>query len=62
MTKMLEKYWSLLDKVDRMVDSGRNPLEPVIRSMERQLAKIYRALTPEERVIVDLGMADPIPY
>lgn len=57
---MLEKYWSLLDKVDRMVDSGRNPLEPVIRSMERQLAKIYRALSPEERSTVDLGMVDPI--
>ena len=59
---MLEKYWSLLDKVDRMVDSGRNPLEPVIRSMERQLAKIYRVLSPEERSTVDLGMVDPIPY
>ncbi len=60
--KTLEKYWSLLDKVDRMVDSGRNPLESVIRSMERQLTKIYRAMTPEERNIVDLGMVDPIPY
>ena len=59
---MLEKYLSLYYKVDQMVKSGADPLDPVIRSIERQLSKIYLALSPEEQGVVYIAMYDPIPY
>ena len=52
---MLRKYMELLDRVDRMVASGMNSLDPMIRSMLRQADKIYRKLTDEERSVADYG-------
>lgn len=60
--KMLERYLSLYYKVGQMVEAGTDPLDPVIRSIERQLYKIYLALTQEEQGVVYLAMYDPIPY
>ena len=50
---MLERYINLSRKVDSLVESGRNDLAPEIRSMCRQLTKLYRKLAPEERQIAD---------
>ena len=50
---MLERYMRLSKKMDAMVDAGMNSLNPIIRSIGRQLWKIYQQLTPEERQAAD---------
>ena len=50
---MIDKYFKLKDTADNMVHNGTNAFDPVIRSILRQMWKIYNGLTEEDKRIVD---------
>lgn len=50
---MLNKYFALSEKMDKMVEGGMNEYNPVVRSMARKLWKMYKSATKEEQVIID---------
>ena len=50
--KMLKKYWVLDNMIDELVEDGMCTLDPVVRSMSRQLQKRYAALTEEEQKLI----------
>ena len=50
---MIRKYFKLKDKADKMVHNGKSDLDPAVRSIMRQLFKIYMGMTPEDKCIVD---------
>lgn len=56
----VKSYCILSQKMDELVESGMNGLNPIVRSIGRQLAKLYNSATDEEREEMD-GF-DNIPF
>lgn len=51
--KAVSKYFKLKEIADNMVHNGVNDLDPIIRSIFRQMWKVYNGMTAEDRRIVD---------
>lgn len=56
----VKSYCILSQKMDELVESGMNSWNPIVRSIGRQLAKLYNSATDEERREMD-GF-DNIPF
>ena len=56
----VKHYCILAQKMDELVGDGMNDLNPIIRSIGRQLAKLYNSATDEEKREMD-GF-DNIPF
>ena len=50
---MLNRYLNLTKIMEAMVENGTHPCDQTVRSIGRQLDKLYKALTPEERQVAD---------
>ena len=49
----VKHYCILSQKMDELVGNGMNDLNPIIRSIGRQLAKLYNSATDEEKREMD---------
>lgn len=56
----VKRYCELSQKMDKLVENGMNGWNPIIRSIGRQLAKLYSSATDEERKEMDCF--DNIPF
>ena len=56
----VKNYCILSQKMDELVESGMNSWNPIIRSIGRQLAKLYSSATDEEKREMDCF--DNIPF
>lgn len=50
---MLRQYLKLIEDAERMVRSGRHPLDPVVRSIYRKCGALYEHLSAEDKMIAD---------
>ena len=56
----VKNYCILSQKMDELVESGMNALNPIVRSIGRQLAKLYDSATDEEKREMDC--LDNVPF
>ena len=49
----LQDYVNLKEKADELVSSGKNGLDPVVRSIIRKMCKIYSSLSKEDKAAAD---------
>ena len=56
----VKSYCALSQKMDELIEAGMNGWNPIIRSIGRQLAKLYNAASAEEKQMMDCF--DNIPF
>lgn len=49
----VKQYCELSQKRDKLVEDGMNDRNPIIRSIERQLCKMYNSATVQEKQEMD---------
>lgn len=59
MARLLERYFGLQDEFDKF---GKNPLDPVSRSIWRKMYKLYKQMSPDDRRVVDFALDPPAPW
>lgn len=52
-TAKYNEYLELAVKMELLYRSGMNPLDPVMRSIERRLEKLYKQLCKQEQTWID---------